>query len=118
MSSFNLLFDPSEDAAIHWAARTQLEHALDLRTAEQLYARAIPYMKTWAWALTTKHGWTEEAVDTVGDMPLAFWYSPFLTMRPPFTHHHYFVKNSLGRDEIMHGPDGDFTYVARYEFIS
>jgi hypothetical protein len=21
---------------------------------------------------------------------------------------------SLGRDEIMHGPDGDFTYVARY----
>lgn len=92
MSSFNLLFDPSEDAAIHWAARTQLEHALDLRTAEQLYARAIPYMKTWAWALTTKHGWTEEAVDTVGDMPLAF---------------------CLGRDEIMHGPDGDFTYVAR-----
>jgi len=92
MSSFNLIFDPSEDAAIHWAARTSLEHALDLRTAEQLYARAIPYMKTWAWALTTKHGWTEEAVDTVGDMPLAF---------------------CLGRDEIMHGPDGDFTYVAR-----
>jgi hypothetical protein len=91
-SSFNLIFDPSEDAAIHWAARTSLEHALDLRKAEQLYARAIPYMKTWAWALTTKHGWKEEAVDTVGDMPLAF---------------------CLGRDELMHGPDGDFSYVAR-----
>lgn len=92
MSSFNLLFDPSEDAAIHWAARTSLEHALDLRTAEQLYARALPYIKTWAWALTTKHGWTEEAVDTVGDMPLAL---------------------CLGRDELMHGPNGDFSYVAR-----
>jgi hypothetical protein len=72
-TSFNLIFDPSEDAAIHWAARTGLEHALDLRTAEQLYTRALPYMKNWAWALAAKHGWTEEAVDTVGDMPLAVW---------------------------------------------
>lgn len=72
-SSFNILFDPSEDAAIHWAARTGLEHALDLRTAEQLYSRALPYLKTWAWALATKHGWKQEAVDTVGDMPLAIW---------------------------------------------
>jgi len=91
-SSFNLIFDPSEDAAIHWAARAGLEHALDLRTAEQLYARALPYMKNWAWALAAKHGWTEEAVDTVGDMPLAV---------------------CLGRDELLQGANGDQSYVAR-----
>lgn len=91
-SSFNLIFDPSEDAAIHWAARTGLEHGLDLRTVEQLYARALPYIKNWAWALTTKHGWTEDAVDSVGDMPLAV---------------------CLGRDELVQGVNGDQTYVAR-----
>jgi hypothetical protein len=91
-TSFNLIFDPSEDAAIHWAARTGLEHALDLRTAEQLYTRALPYMKNWAWALAAKHGWTEEAVDTVGDMPLAI---------------------CLGRDELVQGNDADQSYVAR-----
>ncbi|KAG8797548.1 hypothetical protein FRB91_001579 [Serendipita sp. 411] len=89
--SFDLLFDPSEDAAIHWAARTGLEHALDLRTVEQLYARALPYIKNWAWALTAKHGWAEEAIDTVGDMPLAV---------------------CLGRDELQ-GVNGDISYVAR-----
>ncbi|KAG8752636.1 hypothetical protein FRC14_006886 [Serendipita sp. 396] len=84
--SFDLLFDPSEDAAIHWAARTGLEHALDLRTVEQLYARALPYIKNWAWALTAKHGWAEEAIDTVGDMPLAVWYvttCPVSRVGPP-----------------------------------
>jgi hypothetical protein len=91
-TSFNLIFDPSEDAAIHWAARTGLEHALDLRTAEQLYTRALPYMKNWAWALAAKHGWTEEAVDTVGDMPLAV---------------------CLGRDELVQGTNADQSYVAR-----
>lgn len=91
-TSIDLLFDPSEDAAIHWAARTGLEHALDLRTAEQLYARALPYLKTWAWALTTKHGWTQDAVDTVGDMPLAV---------------------CIGRDELIQGDNGDISYVAR-----
>jgi hypothetical protein len=90
--SSSLIFDPSEDTAIHWAARTGLEHALDLRTAEQLYARALPYLKTWAWALATKHGWTQEAVDNVGDMPLAV---------------------CLGRDELLQGVDGDLSYVAR-----
>lgn len=91
-SSFSILYDPSEDAAIHWAARTGLEHALDLRTAEQLYARALPYLKNWAWALATKHGWKQEAVDTVGDMPLAI---------------------CLGRDELLQSSDSDFSYVAR-----
>jgi hypothetical protein len=93
-SSLNLLFDSSEDSAIHWAARTGLEHALDLRQVDQLYARALPYLKNWAWALTTKHGWTEEAVDTVGDMPLAV---------------------CLGRDELPQDIDGELhpTYVSR-----
>jgi hypothetical protein len=84
--SLNLLFDPSEDTAIHWAARTGLEHALDLRHVEQLYARALPYLKNWAWALAAKHGWTDEAVDAIGDMPLAV---------------------CLGRDEMLQSTDGE-----------
>jgi len=92
--SLNLLFDPSEDVAVHWAARTGLEHALDLRQVDQLYARALPYLKNWAWALAAKHGWTDEAVDTVGDMPLAV---------------------CLGRDELLQNNDGELlaSYVSR-----
>jgi hypothetical protein len=93
-STLNLLFDPSEDTAIHWAARTGLEHALDLRHVEQLYNRALPYLKNWAWALAAKHGWTEEAVDAVGDMPLAV---------------------CLGRDDMIQSIDGELLapYVSR-----
>jgi hypothetical protein len=92
--SLNLLFDPSEDTAIHWAARTGLEHALDLRHVEQLYTRALPYLKNWAWALAAKHGWTDEAIDTIGDMPLAL---------------------CLGRDELLESMDGELfaPYVSR-----
>jgi len=66
-----LRFNPSEDSAIHWAARSGLEHALALRKLEELYARALPYIRTWAYALTTKHGWSDEPVELIGEMPVA-----------------------------------------------
>jgi hypothetical protein len=66
-----LRFDPSEDSAIHWAARSGIEHALALRKLEELYARALPYLRAWAYALTTKHGWSDEPVELIGEMPVA-----------------------------------------------
>lgn len=50
-----LRFDAAEDIAIHWAARSGLEHALSLDALEDLYDRALPYLKLNASALT-KYG--------------------------------------------------------------
>lgn len=70
-SELELRFDGSNDAAIHWAARSGLEEHLSLDAVEEMYERALPYLAAWAYALTTKHGWQAEAIDAIGDIPLA-----------------------------------------------
>lgn len=72
-SELELRFDGSNDAAIHWAARSGLEEHLSLDAVEEMYKRALPYLAAWAYALTTKHGWQAEAIDAIGDIPLALW---------------------------------------------
>lgn len=67
-----LRFDAAEDVAIHWAARTNLEHALDLEHLEDLYERALPILRAYCYALTTKHDWVEDAdITRVGDTEVA-----------------------------------------------
>jgi hypothetical protein len=70
-SELELRFDGSNDAAIHWAARSGLEEHLSLDAVEEMYERALPYLAAWAYALTTKYGWQAEAIDAIGDIPLA-----------------------------------------------
>jgi hypothetical protein len=45
-----LRFDGSNDAAIHWAARSGLEEHLSLDAVEEMYERALPYLAAWAYA--------------------------------------------------------------------
>jgi len=70
-SDLELRFDGSNEAAIHWAARSGLEAHLSLDAVEEMYERALPYLAAWAYALTTKHSWQAEAIDAIGDIPLA-----------------------------------------------